>query len=206
MGRGTVVGDYIYQDWNGDGQIDGNDNHPIAYGSNPNGGTVTPQYTFGLNLGGSYKGFDVNVLFQGAAGINISYIEQLNIPLWGGGSALTQFLNDWHPANPNADPYNPNTQWVPGTFAYTGTTANTGSLANFHNAAYVRLKSAEIGYTLPQSVLSHIGIKGLRVFVNGYNLLTFTGLKYVDPEHPTGLYGYLYPLDKLYNVGLNVKF
>ena len=206
VGRGTVVGDYIYQDWNGDGVIDGNDNHPIAYGSNPNGGTVTPQYTFGLSLGGSYKGFDVSVLFQGAAGINISYIEQLNIPLWGGGSALTQFLNDWHPANPNADPYNPNTVWVPGTFAYTGTTANTNSLANFHNAAYVRLKSAEIGYTIPSSVLSHIGVKGFRVFVNGYNLLTFTGLKYVDPEHPTGLYGYLYPFDKLYNVGLNVKF
>lgn len=206
VGRGTVVGDYNYQDWNGDGQIDGNDSHPITYGSNPNGGTVTPQYTFGLNLGGSYKGFDVNVLFQGAAGIDISYIEQLNIPLWGGGSALTQFLNDWHPANPNADPYNPNTAWVPGTFSYTGTTANTNSLANFHNASYVRLKSAELGYTLPQSISTRLGIRGLRVFVNGYNLLTFTSIKYVDPEHPTGLYGYLYPLDKLFNVGLNVKF
>jgi len=206
VNRGTVVGDYIYQDWNGDGQIDGNDNHPIAYGSNPNGGTVTPQITYGLSLGGSYKSFDFNLLFQGAAKIDISYIEQLNIPLWGGGSALTQFMNDWHPANPNADPYNPNTIWVPGQFAYTGTTANTNSSFNFQSAAYVRLKSAELGYTLPSSFLSHIGIKGFRVFANGYNLLTFTKVKYVDPEHPTGLYGYLYPLDKLFNVGLNVKF
>ncbi|MDB5153397.1 MAG: TonB-linked outer membrane protein SusC/RagA family [Mucilaginibacter sp.] len=206
VGRGTVVGDYNYLDWNGDGQIDGNDNHPIAYGSNPNGGTVTPQITYGLNLGGSYKGFDFNLLFQGAAKIDISYIEQLNIPLWGGGSALTQFLDNWHPSNPNADPYNPNTAWAPGNFAYTGTTANSNSSFNFQSAAYVRLKSAEIGYTLPASVLSHIGIKGIRVFANGYNLVTWTKLKYVDPEHPTGLYGYLYPLDKLYNVGLNVKF
>lgn len=206
VNRGTVVGDYVYQDWNGDGQIDGNDNHPIAYGSNPNGGTVTPQITYGLSLGGSYKSFDFNLLFQGAAKIDISYIEQLNIPLWGGGSALTQFLNDWHPANPNADPYNPNTAWTPGQFAYTGTTANTGSTFNFQSAAYVRLKSAEIGYTLPASFLSHIGIKGFRVFANGYNLITLTKVKYVDPEHPTGLYGYLYPLDKLFNVGLNVKF
>jgi len=206
VNRGTVVGDYNYQDWNGDGQIDGNDNHPIAYGSNPNGGTVTPQITYGLSLGGSYKSFDFNLLFQGAAKIDISYIEQLNIPLWGGGSALTQFLNDWHPANPTADPYNPNTVWVPGNFAYTGTTAGTNSAFNFHSAAYVRLKSAEIGYTLPQSFLSHIGIRGFRVFANGYNLVTWTKLKYVDPEHPTGLYGYLYPLDKLFNVGLNVKF
>jgi TonB-linked SusC/RagA family outer membrane protein len=206
VGRGTVVGDYIYQDWNGDGQVDGNDNHPIAYGSNPNGGTVTPQITYGLSVGGSYGGFDFNLLFQGAAKIDISYIEQLNIPLWGGGSALTQFLNDWHPANPNADPYNPNTVWVPGTFAYTGTTANTGSTFNFHNASYLRLKSAEIGYTLPSGFLKHIGVRGVRVFVNGYNLITWTGIKYVDPEHPTGMYGYLYPLDKLYNAGLSVKF
>lgn len=206
VNRGIVVGDYNYQDWNGDGQIDDNDTHPIAYGSNPNGGTVTPQITYGLNIGGSYKGFDVNLLFQGAAGIDISYIEQLNIPLWGGGSALQQFLNDWHPADPNADPYNPNTVWVPGNFAYTGTTANTGSSFNFHSAAYLRLKSAEIGYSVPPAVLAHVGVKGARIFVNGYNLLTFTGLKYVDPEHPTGLYGYLYPLDKLYNIGLNVKF
>jgi len=206
VNRGIVVGDYNYQDWNGDGQIDGNDNHPIAYGSNPNGGTVTPQITYGLSVGGSYKSFDFNLLFQGTAKIDISYIEQLNIPLWGGGNALTQFMNDWHPANPTADPYNPNTAWVPGNFAYTGTTANSNSSFNFQSAAYVRLKSAEIGYTLPPSFLSHIGIQGFRVFANGYNLVTWTKVKYVDPEHPTGLYGYLYPLDKLFNVGLNVKF
>jgi hypothetical protein len=70
----------------------------------------------------------------------------------------------------------------------------------------VRLKSAEIGYSLPPSFLSHIGIRGFRVFANGYNLVTWTKVKYVDPEHPTGLYGYLYPLDKVFNVGLNVKF
>ena len=206
VNRGTVVGDYIYQDWNGDGQIDGNDNHPIAYGGNPNGTPIIPKITYGLTLGGSYAGFDINVLLQGSALYSVSYIEQLNIPLWGGGSALTQFLNDYHPANPNADPYNPNTVWVPGHFAYTGTTANTNSTFNYQNAAYIRLKSLEIGYNLPGKMLSQIGVKGVRVFVNGYNLFTITDVKYVDPEHPSGTYGYLYPLDKLYNVGLNVKF
>jgi len=199
VGRGTVVGDYNYQDWNGDGQIDGNDNHPIAY-------TGTPKITYGLNIGGSYDSFDFNLLFQGTGMVDVSYIEQLNIPLWGGGSALTQFDNDWHPANPNADPYNPNTVWVPGYYAYTGTTANTGSLFNFQSAAYVRLKSAEIGYSLPKSVLSAVGLKGVRIFASGYNLFTVTKLKYLDPEHPSGTYGYLYPLDKLYNLGIDVKF
>lgn len=199
VGRGTVVGDYNYQDWNGDGQIDNNDNHPIAY-------TGTPQITYGLNVGGSYKDFDFNLLFQGTGMVDVSYIEQLNIPLWGGGSALTQFTNDWHPADPNADPYNPNTVWVPGYYAYTGTTANTSSLFNFQSAAYVRLKSAEIGYSLPKAVLSTIGLKGMRIFASGYNLFTITKLKYLDPEHPSGTYGYLYPLDKLYNLGIDVKF
>jgi hypothetical protein len=199
VNRGTVVGDYIYQDWNGDGQIDGNDSHPIAYSN-------SPQITYGLSIGGAYSGFDFNLLFQGTGMVDVSYIEQLNIPLWGGGSALTQFMNDYHPVDPNADPYNPNTVWAPGHFAYTGTTANTNSTFNYQSAAYVRLKSAEFGYTLPAPLLSHIGLKGARIFVNGYNLFTITKLKYVDPEHPSGTWGYLYPLDKLFNLGLNIKF
>ena len=207
VNRGTVVGDYIYQDWNGDGQIDGNDVHPIAYGGGPNSGPgVIPKITYGLNIGGSYENLDFNLLFQGTAIYSVSYIEQLNIPLWGGGNALTQFNDDWHPADPTADPYNPNTVWVPGKFAYTGTTANTGSTFNYQNAAYLRLKSAELGYTLPNSALKVIGVKGVRIFANGYNLFTLTKVKYVDPEHPTGTYGYLYPLDKLFNIGLDVKF
>ncbi len=207
VNRGTVVGDYIYQDWNGDGQIDGNDVHPIAYGGGPNSGPgVIPKITYGLNIGGSYENLDFNLLFQGTAIYSVSYIEQLNIPLWGGGNALTQFNNDWHPADPTADPYNPKTVWVPGNFAYTGTTANTGSTFNYQNAAYVRLKSAELGYTLPASALKAIGVKSVRIFANGYNLFTITKVKYVDPEHPTGNYGYLYPLDKLFNIGLDVKF
>jgi hypothetical protein len=159
-----------------------------------------------VTLGGSWHDFDVNLLFQGVSIYSVSYIEQLNIPLWGGGSALTQFLNDYHPANPNADPYNPNTVWVPGNFALTGTTANTNSSFNFYNGAYLRLKSAELGYSMPDRLLRKSGIKGVRFFVTGYNLLTFTKVKYVDPEHPSGTYGYLYPLDKIYNFGLNVKF
>jgi hypothetical protein len=199
VNRNTVVGDYNYEDWNGDGQIDGNDNHPIAY-------TGTPVITYGLNLGGSYKNVDFNLLFQGTGMTDVSYIEQLNIPLWGGGSALTQFLDDYHPTSPTADPYNPNTVWTAGHFAYTGTTANTSSTFNFQSAAYVRLKNAQVGYTLPKPILKTIGVKSVRLFANGYNLLTFTKVKYVDPEHPSGSYGYLYPLDKLFNAGIDVKF
>lgn len=206
VSRNALIGDYIYQDWNGDGQIDGNDVHPIAYGGNPNGLPILPKITYGLALGGAYQGFDVSLLFQGTSIYSVSYIEQLNIPLWGGGSALTQFLNDYHPADPNANPYSPNTVWVPGNFPLTGTTAMTNSSFNFYNGAYLRLKSAELGYSLPDKLIRRSGLKGVRFYLTGYNLLTFTKVKYVDPEHPSGTYGYLYPLDKIYNFGLNVKF
>jgi hypothetical protein len=206
VSRGTVVGDYIYQDWNGDGQIDGNDVHPIAYGGNPNGLPTFPKITYGFTIGGAWKGFDLSLLFQGSAIYSVSYIEQLNIPLWGGGSALTQFLNNYHPADPTANPYDPKTQWVSGQFPLTGTTAMTNSSFNFQNANYLRLKSTEIGYSLSDQLIRKTGLKGVRFFLSGYNLLTFTKVKYVDPEHPSGTYGYLYPLDKIYNLGLNVKF
>lgn len=207
VNRATVVGDYIYEDWNGDGQIDGNDNHPVAYGAGANSGPgVLPKITYGLTLGGSYENFDINLLLQGTGIYSVSYVEQLNIPLWGGGSALTQFLNDWHPVDPAADPYNPNTVWAPGHFAYTGSVPNTNSSFNYQDASYIRLKSAQVGYTLPGHVMKSIGVRGVRVYFSGYNLFTITKVKYVDPEHPTGTYGYLYPLDKIYNIGLDVKF
>jgi len=204
VSRNAVVGDYILQDWNGDGVINDQDVHPIAQNVSNNNYSV-PSTTFGLTLGGSYKGFDISTVWQGAAGINVSYIEQLNIPLWGGGSALAMFMDRYHPTDPKADPYDPNTVWTPGTFALTGTTADVNSLSNIHSAAYVRLKSAELGYSITPAVAKRLGIKGARIFVNGYNMLTITNLKYLDPEHPSATYGYLYPLDKIFSVGVNVK-
>ncbi|GAA4310817.1 TonB-dependent receptor [Mucilaginibacter gynuensis] len=197
--RGTIVGDYAYEDWNGDGVIDDNDIHPIGY-------TGAPLMNFGLTLGGSYKGFDVNLLFQGSSMANVSYIEQLREAQFGGGSGLAQFLDRWHPVDPSADIYSPNTVWVPGHFAYTGTTPYENSTFNLQNSKYLRLKSAEFGYTFPTGWMSKLGIKGARIYVNGYNLWTLSDIKYVDPEHPSDTYGYLYPLNKTYSVGLNVKF
>lgn len=199
VGRSTVVGDYRYQDWNGDGQADGNDLHPVAR-------TGTPMETFGLALNGAYDGFDFSLLFQGTGKVDVSYFEQLNTPLWGGGSALSQFLDRYHPLDPAANPYDPKTVWVPGNFAYTGTVPDQSSLFNIQSAAYVRLKSAELGYTFPNQWLSAVGIKSARIYANGYNLLTLTKLKYLDPEHPSSTYGYLYPLDKIFSLGLIVKF
>jgi TonB-linked SusC/RagA family outer membrane protein len=199
VGRNTVVGDYAYEDWNGDGIISDLDLHPIAF----NG---IPKINYGLTIGGSYKGIDVNMLFQGTGIVNVSYPEQLREPLWGGGSGLEQFLDRWHTQDPGADPYDPNTKWVPGHFANTGSLPEENSDYNLQDASYLRLKSVELGYSLSPKLTSKIGIKGARIYVNGYNIFTITDVKYVDPEHPSSTFGYVYPLNKTYSVGLNVTF
>jgi TonB-linked SusC/RagA family outer membrane protein len=213
-GRGTLPGDYIYEDWNGDGTIDDMDRYPIATTINPTSNTTVggdakknhPLLNFGLTASADYKGFDINLLFQGAGMSYVSYGEQLREPLAWDGNALEFFMDRWHPVDPKADPYNPATQWVKGYNAYTGTTADENSRRNIQNGAYMRLKSAEIGYTLPLSVIGKVGIKALRVYLNGYNLHTFTKVKGLDPEHPSELYGYMYPINRTINAGASITF
>ena len=74
-----------------------------------------------------------------------------------------------------------------------------------YNSSYLRLKNIELGYTLPKKIVGKVGIQNLRVFVNAYNILTFPGLKFVDPEHPSSD-SYMYPLNRTVSIGVNCKF
>ena len=200
-GYSTLPGDYKYLDWSGDGIISDLDKYPIGYENRP-------LINFSLNIGADWKGFDLNLLFQGAAMQYNRYIEQLREPMWGNdySNALDYFMDRWHPVDPTADPYNPSTEWVSGEYAYTGTLADEYSAYNVHNSSYVRLKSAELGYTFPQKWIGKSGIKNLRLYVNGYNLFTIKGVPF-DPEHSgNDSYGNLYPLNRTFSVGVNVKF
>lgn len=207
---GTLPGDYIYEDWNGDGTIDDTDKHPIATTTNPTSDWQDrknyPLMTFGLTIGANWKGFDLNMLFQGSAMSYISYGEQLSAPLQFDGNALDMFLDRWRPVDPNAHPYNPATEWITGYYAFGATTPDTDSEFMIQKGDYLRLKSLEVGYTLPKQWLAPLGVKNLRVYFNAYNLLTFTGVKGVDPEKPTELYGYMYPMNRTYNFGANITF
>lgn len=206
----VLPGDYIYEDWNGDGIIDEKDIHPMGITADSNtGGSIyknNPLLYYGLNIGAEYKGIDLSVLLQGAAIAHVAPGEQFDQPLLWDGNAVKEFLDRWHPVDPKADPYNPENQWIKGYYAYTGTVAKSNSEFAMQSMAYLRLKSIEVGYTLPKSISTHVGIQNLRVFFNGYNLLTFTGLKGVDPEHPSDSYGYIYPLNKTYSFGVNITF
>jgi TonB-linked SusC/RagA family outer membrane protein len=213
---GTLPGDPIYQDWNGDGTIDDQDMHPIATttssntnlpGTNLNDTRNYPLMNFGLTLNAQWKWFDLTALFQGAAMSYVGYGEQLLTPLLWDGNALGMLFDRWHPADPKKDPYDPSNTWISGYYPYGRTRAEVTSEFNIQNGSYLRLKSAELGITLPKNRLfAKTGVKNMRLFVNSYNILTFTGVKGLDPEKTSETYGYLYPLNRTINFGGTVTF
>ena len=144
------------------------------------------------------------MLLQGSALGSYMYDEPL-YSIWGsnGGGALEQFLDRWHPVGDYTDPFDQTLQWTSGHYAFTGHSPEKNSSFNRVSTSYLRLKSIELGYTIPKLPRSSFG---LRVFVNAYNLLTLTGIKYVDPEHPDSDYGRMYPLNKTVSLGMNLSF
>lgn len=193
----TLPGDYKYLDWNGDGEINSLDEHPYAFDQ-------TPWMNYSLAFNCAWKGLDFSILFQGSALGSYMYDEPL-YSIWGsnGGGALEQFLDRWHPVGDYTDPYDQSLTWTSGHYAFTGHSPEKNSSFNRVSTSYLRLKSIELGYTLPKKPHSDFG---LRVFVNAYNLLTLTGVKYVDPEHPDSDYGRMYPLNKTVSLGMNFTF
>ena len=190
----TAPGDIIYKDVNGDGVINSNDR--VVLGSH------FPKVTFGLNLNLNWKQFDLTGFFQGAAGVK-SYITGIALGTNGiaTGKPTSAMLDSWSPGNPNAtfprlwlnyrqnDPASvPSSFWI-------------------RNASYVRLKNVQLGYSLPAAWAKTIGVKKLRVYYSGQNILTFTSFyKWIDPEAPAGESGYDFPQVKINSLGLNVTF
>jgi len=168
-----------------------------------------PTFTFGTYIYLSYKKFDLSMLFQGATGA-VVYVNS-------DGGTFTNFRKSlldgrWSPTNPDGNiPRTPNR----GNYYWD----NTGNTFFLHKTDYVRLKTLQFGYTLDTKSLEKTGIKLLRVFVSGQNLLTWCpGLKDFDPElganpAPTdlknaipGISGGNYPLSRVVSMGVTVTF
>lgn len=195
--RDVLPGDYKYEDWNGDGEINSLDEHPFAFDQ-------TPWMNYSLNVAVNWRDFDFSMLWQGSALGSMQYKEPL-YSIWGeqGGGILEQYTDRWHPVDPTADPYDPATEWISGYYAYTGRYPKENSSFNRVSTDYLRLKSIELGYTLPKSVTRQTS---LRIYFNAYNLLTFTKVKFVDPEHPDDELGRMYPLNKTFTFGLTFSY
>ncbi|WP_240410102.1 SusC/RagA family TonB-linked outer membrane protein [Flavisolibacter nicotianae] len=187
-------GDVIFEDLSGpdgkpDGKIDGWDRIRI-YRSD------IPRFTGGITGNLQYLGFELSLLIQGAAGA-VRYISTESGEI---GNFLQSFAeNRWTKDNPNASgprTFNRgNEYWV-----------GQGNTNWLQSTDYIRLKNIELGYNLPASLLSKAGMQGLRVYVNAYNLLTYSPkFKDFDPELGTGS-GQGYPLQKTINLGASVTF
>lgn len=156
-------------------------------------GSPFPKLTYAFSFGGSLKGFDLYCFFQGISGID-RYFWYNNEDV---GNFTTAALDYWREDNPNAA----YPRWG------NQTNNNKNSTLWVKDASYLRLKSLELGYTLPGQMTSPIGLQKVRVYLTGNNLLTFTDVVDFDPEKMVAdERNRVYPQSKLYSAGLLVTF
>lgn len=192
--RGFKIGSLRLRDVNGDGVIDPDDRQVIGSANTP--------YTFGLSGGLVLKGFDFNFLFQG---VKDKYIYLYDVGNRPGNAGNTNFWKEWW--DNRFDPEeNPDGTWP--VLKRTAPEAAATSTFWLHDASYIRLKNIELGYSLPQKLLSRLHISNLRFYVSGQNLLTFSDLiKQVDPERSsTRTNNQSYPQVKAISFGFNSTF
>jgi TonB-linked SusC/RagA family outer membrane protein len=212
-----LPGSHRVVDVDGNGIIDGNDQLPEFWSGQYQGFAGNPPLQFGGTINLGWKGFDLNVLFQGAA---LFSIVQSPNDVWGYGrnsynTMWDKYTDRWRLADPSQDPYDPKSQWIPGTFpalrsGFGGTTDGLTTKYWRINANYLRLKSMELGYTVPDKILRRARLSNLRIFANGFNLITFADplAKFLDPEREEGAYAadLTYPLMRSFNFGINLNF
>jgi TonB-linked SusC/RagA family outer membrane protein len=183
----VAPGDLIYKDQNKDGVVDSKDWVYL--------GSSIPRYTYGVNLGATYKWFDLGALFQGVGKVDMNDMISRAAPTSRDNNFRDYMAGAWTAANPNA------------TYPRlsTGKQNYTSSSYWIQSASYVRLKSVQLGYTLPGAWLQKAGLTRCRLYVSGQNLLTFSRLeKDIDPEAVND--DRYYPQVKTYTFGLNVEF
>ncbi len=162
-------------------------------------GSTIPRYTFGLNLYGEYKGIDINILFQGVGKAD-GYVWGHSIGSFYEGGSMPEIGKDyWTTENRDAE--------FP-RLAFNNSNNQQNSSFWKKDAAYLRLKNVQLGYTLPGNILSKIGISNLRLYVSTDNVFTVSKFwKYFDVESPVlSGYGNFYPIMRTTTIGIDLKF
>ncbi len=209
IGNRWGAGDIMYADLNGDGKIDNGANTESDHGDLVIIGNNTPRYLFGLDLNLDYKGFDFRAFFQGV--MKRDYFQN-SYYFWGAAPSvwestcmlphLDYFRDDpGHLLGLNLDSYFPRPDF--------STSKNQQTQSRYlQNAAYIRLKNIQLGYTLPELITKKFLVSKLRVYVSGENLWTGTKMfGTFDPETIDGGWnGSVYPLSKTLSVGLSLTF
>ena len=198
------AGDFIFKDLDNDGDIDAEDRTFI--------GSPHADFTYGLNFSGAYKNFDFTMFFQGSQGNDIYdlsryYSDFFNLADYNKNGRI---LNAWTPTNTNTD------------LARVSLNDNNNNIrpSSYYvqDGSYLRLKTLQIGYSLPSSILDKLKATKLRFYIEAYNLFTITGYDGLDPE--IGLQNYdsddrnldmgvdrgVYPSSKTISLGINLNF
>jgi len=189
---GQKAGDVKYADINGDKVIDANDRTIISMDNN------IPKLLGGLSFGGSYKGFDLNVLFQGATRMKkMMYGRSRTFFNGGSHNNFRDLLDYWTPENRDAKYPRPWENQHPNN--------SQESSLYLRDASYLRLRSIDLGYTLPKHISKRVGAQLLRVYFSGTNIFLFDKMKMFDPEieNTDGAY---YPQQRTLNLGINLSF
>ena len=204
-------GDVMYRDLNGDGKIDEGARTIGDTGDLKVIGNDQARYAFSMNLSADYKGFDVRVFFQGV--LKRDYFREVNYYFWGSSqwgqwwsTGFTQH-EDYYRADANhVLGQNLNSYYPRPRYDSNNKKAQTAFL---QDASYIRLKNLQIGYTLPEDVIKHLGVQKVRFYLSGENLWTGTNMtKIFDPEIVgTGDENKNeYPLSSTIAYGLSINF
>jgi len=218
--KGLHAGDMKFLDLDGDNKITKGTGTVDNPGDRKVIGNSLPRYTYGINLGADWNGFDMSVFLQGV-GRQHWYPDKDAVFFWGPYARPystfipSDFLSKvWTPENPNA--YFPRPR---GYLALDQSGDRSLGVVNdkyLQNLAYCRLKNITVGYTLPMALTSKIKIDKCRIYFSGENLLTFSPLKtdYIDPEQASAENSYtkgsstakLYPWSKTFSFGIDITF
>ena len=196
---GAGVGRFKYEDINGDGVINDNDRTKI--------GDPHPDLLFGVNLNLAYKNWDMSMFWNGSIGNDIFDYTALyyETPYFFNGGRSTAVLDSWSPTNTGAALPALSETILNNEF----TSANSFFV---RDGSYLRLRTLQIGYTLPDTFASKLGASSARVYYNGTNLLTLTDFTGLDPEVARsgaldiGVYDAQYPTNSVSSLGINIKF
>lgn len=185
------MGDFLYADANHDGNLDANDRIEIGNGN-------SPAFTFGGNIGISWKGFDFSMLLQGVGKHKVYYNNQAFRFVTVMGQSLNKDITDhaWTPENPYNSKY-------PRLRNNANSKNNIASDALVFNASYLRCKNIQLGYTLPSHISEKFFVENLKIYTSIDNLFTLTDFPGLDPEIAAGVG---YPQLRQYSVGINVTF
>ena len=200
----VMPGDIKFMDINGDGVIDERDRVPIGF-------PTRPEIIYGFGVSSGFRNFDASVFFQGSARSSFWVNSYAVTPFVNsnpgypataraGNNAVLQFIERDHWSEANQNPYAAWPRLSPSQVANN----NQRSTWFMHNGAFLRLKSAELGYRLPEHIHSRVGLSSARVYLSGTNLLTFSAFRLWDVE--MGGNGLGYPIQRVINVGLQLSF